>query len=306
VLVHAFDEPFANASAVPAYFCAKVALEHGVDVMYAGDGGDELFAGNERYATQRLFEYYHRIPAWPRERLLKPAVFAAAALTRRGPFVSAKKYVARAGIPYHERMTSYDFFWVVPLAEVLEDGMLEAIGRDYDPYGVEGSIFLGAPASDPLDRHLYLDLKITISDNDVLKVTRTSEAAGITVRYPFLDHRLAEFAASVPARVKMRGRRLRTFFKNAYSDLLPQETLAKTKHGFGLPVHLWLRDHAPLNEMMRDLVLSPRSVGRGYFRRKTLESLVEHHRSDATSFYGTILWNLMVLELWHRNYWDRR
>jgi asparagine synthase (glutamine-hydrolysing) len=303
VLIEAFDEPFANASAVPSYLCAKVAREHGVEVLYAGDGGDELFAGNERYAEQRLFEYYRLIPAWARRHLLEPAVSAAAAVAKRGPFVSAKKYISRANIPYEKRMSSYAFYWTMPLAEVLDDGLLQAVGRDFDPYATDSGLFLGAPAEDALERHLYLDLKVTISDNDVIKVTRTSEAAGVTVRYPFLDHRLAEFAATVPSRIRMRGRRLRTFFKRAYSDLLPAETLAKTKHGFGLPVAIWLREYPPFNEMMRDLVLSERSVQRGYFRRDALRTLVDRHRGDPSSFYGTILWNLMVLELWHRRYW---
>jgi asparagine synthase (glutamine-hydrolysing) len=303
ILVEAFDEPFANASAVPAYYCARLAREHGVEVLYAGDGGDELFAGNERYAEQRLFEYWHRIPWWPRERLVRPAMFLGARLTRKGPFIAAKKYVVRASPAYHERLSAYGLFEVVPMAALLEDGLLEALGADFDVYASEKSHFLRAPAVDPLDRHLYTDLKVTISDNDILKVIRTSEAAGIAARFPFLDERLAEFAATVPAGIKMRGRTLRTFFKRAYSDLLPEQTRAKSKHGFGLPVHLWIRDYAPLNEMMRDLVLDERSVGRGYFRRKALVSLVENHRTDRTAFYGTVLWNLMVLELWHRSHW---
>jgi asparagine synthase (glutamine-hydrolysing) len=102
----------------------------------------------------------------------------------------------------------------------------------------------------------------------------------------------------------MRGRQLRTFFKRAYADLLPHEVRSKRKHGFGLPIPVWLRTDARLNEMMRDLVLSSRSIQRGYFQRKALEQLVELHKTDETSFYGTILWNLMVLELWHRKYVD--
>src|SRR5207302_43696 len=90
-----------------------------------------------------------------------------------------------------------------------------------------------------------------------------------------------------------------------YADFLPQQIRAKQKHGFGLPIPVWLRTNPRLNEMMRDLVLSPRSVQRGYFRCKALEHLVELHKADETSsFYGTILWNLMVLELWHRTYMD--
>ena len=127
-----------------------------------------------------------------------------------------------------------------------------------------------------------------------------TEAAGVAVRFPYVDHLLAEFAASIPASVKMRGRQLRTFFKNAYADLLPAQIRTKRKHGFGLPIPIWLRTDSALNDLMNELVLSPRSVQRGYFRREALEKIVELHKHDETSFYGTILWNLMILELWHR------
>lgn len=300
VLMEAFDEPFANASAVPTYFCARLAREHGVDILYAGDGGDELFAGNERYATQGLFEYYHRIPAWLREPVLKPLVFALAEGLKLNLFIKGKKYIQRAGIPYVERLSSYGFFKIVPIADVLSDDLMRACGTAYDPSALSRAYYAQAPARTNLDRHLYIDLKNAIMDNDLLKVTRMTEAAGVTVRFPFLDHRVAEFAATVPAHVKMRGRNLRSFFKHAYADLLPAETRAKTKHGFGLPIPVWLRTDTRLNEMMRDLVLSPATVQRGHFRKKALEELVARHQTDETSFYGTALWNLMMLELWLR------
>jgi asparagine synthase (glutamine-hydrolysing) len=163
--------------------------------------------------------------------------------------------------------------------------------------------YFHAPAASELDRQLYIDLKLAISDNDLFKVTRMTEAAGVAVRFPFLDHRLAEVAATVPATLKMRGTQLRSFFKRAYADLLPLATRTKQKHGFGLPIPVWLRTDRRLNEMMHDLVLSPTSLQRGYFRKRALETLVTRHQTDATSFYGTVLWNLMTLELWHRKYW---
>jgi asparagine synthase (glutamine-hydrolysing) len=156
-------------------------------------------------------------------------------------------------------------------------------------------------ADTALDRQLYLDLKITISDNDLLKVTRMTEAAGVASRFPFLDHQFAEFAASIPSSIKMRGRRLRSFFKNAYADLLPIEVRRKTKHGFGLPIPIWLRTDKRLNDLMHEMVLSPTTVQRGYFRKRALEKIIKLHKHDETSFYGTVLWNLMVLEMWHRN-----
>jgi asparagine synthase (glutamine-hydrolysing) len=300
ILLEGFDEPYGNASAIPAYFCAKMAREQGIDILYAGDGGDELFAGNERYATQRLFEYYAMIPGWFRESLVKPLVFTLADRWKWDPLIKGKKYIQRASIPYPARLSSYGFFQVIPLTELLEDDLLEAVGKDYDLSTPVNICYFQAPARSELDRQLYIDLKLAISDNDLFKVTRMTEAVGITVRFPFLDHILAEFAMKIPASVKMRGRQLRSFFKKAYSDLLPPEIRAKKKHGFGLPIPVWLRTDKRLNEMMQDLVLSPQSIQRGYFKKRTLEKIVELHKTDETSFYGTALWNLMVLELWHR------
>lgn len=302
VLLAAFAEPFANASAVPTYFCAKFAREHGVEVLYAGDGGDELFAGNERYAVQKLFDYPQRIPSWLREFLVKPLIFSLADGVGGALFMKAKKYWQRASIPYPQRLSSYGFFKLVPLAEVFADNFLHVVGENYDPYEAINAYYYQAPAKNELDRQLYIDLKLAISDNDLFKVTYMTEAAGVTVRFPFLDQLLAEFAVTVPAGMKMRGRELRSFFKKAYADLLPLEIRTKQKHGFGLPIPVWLRTDKRLNEMLHDLVLSPRSIQRGYFSKRFIEKLVENHKTDETSFYGTILWNLMILELWHRHW----
>jgi len=305
-LLETFDEPFANASAIPTYFCAKLAREHGVDTLYAGDGGDELFAGNDRYAAQRVFEYYDNVPRWLRESLVKPVTFALAENLPWPLFVKGKKYIERASVPYPERLWSYSFANILPLANLLTDDFVESVGKNYEPHASTRMYYLQAPAKTELDRQLYIDLKRAISDNDLFKVTRMTEAAGVSVRYPFLDSQLVEFAVTVPAHMKMRGRQLRTFFKKAYADLLPSEVRAKTKHGFGLPIPVWLRTDKRLNDLMHDLVLSPQSIQRGYFRKDALETLVEHHRTDETSFYGTVLWNFMILELWHRKYTGNR
>ena len=302
LLSEVFDEPFANASALPTYVCAKVARQCGVEVLYAGDGGDELFAGNERYATQRLFEYYSRLPTWLRAYGVEPLLTGLSKKCGWAFFVKGHKYVRRASIPYPDRLSSYGFFRAVPLGQFFTDDFLASVGANYDPYAPVATYYRQAPARHELDRQLYIDLKLAICDNDLFKVTRMTEAAGVAVRFPFLDDRLAEFAAAVPAAMKMRGRQLRSFFKRAYADLLPAAIRSKQKHGFGLPIPIWLRTHKPLNDLMHDLVLSPQSLQRGYFRKQALEALVEQHKTDTTSYYGTILWNLIVLELWLRRW----
>jgi len=300
LLLEGFDEPYGNASAVPTYFCAKLARDYGVEVLYAGDGGDEFFAGNERYAVQRLFDYYHCIPTWLRQSCVEPGVLALAqrwnwTLLRKG-----QKYIQRARTPYPERLCAYGVFEVIPMADLLADHILETLGGSYHLHAPVYYHYSQAQAQSELDRQLYVDLKLAIADNDLLKVTRMTEAAGVCVHFPFLDHRLAEFAATVPAQIKMRGRKLRSFFKNAYADMLPREILTKHKHGFGLPIPVWLRTDKALNDMMHDLVLGPQTIQRGFFRKHILEQLVENHKTDETSFYGTMLWNVMMLEAWLR------
>ncbi|NOT94919.1 MAG: hypothetical protein HOP00_01225 [Nitrospira sp.] len=299
-ILNSFDEPFANASAIPTYYCAKVAKDHGVAVLYAGDGGDELFAGNERYSEQRIFDYYGCIPRGLRTYGLEPTINVLAHATGLRPFVKAQKYVRRANIPYPQRLSSYGLFNVIQASDLFDPEMLRRVGLSRDPYEVISRHYYNAPASNELDRQMYIDWKLTLADIDIFKVARMTEAAGIGVRFPFLDHRLAEFSTSVPASIRMRGLKLRSFFKGTYADFLPAEVLNKTKHGFGLPISVWLKTYRPLNEMMHDLVLSSTSLQRGYFRRSMIEKIVHLHESDQTSFYGTVLWNLMVLELWHR------
>jgi asparagine synthase (glutamine-hydrolysing) len=299
VLLDSYDEPFGNASSVATYCCAKVAREHGVQVLYAGDGGDELFAGNERYAVQRVLDYYRKVPAWLRDPVVRPAVEALAS-TRFPLFVKGAKYVRRASIPYPDRLYSYDIFHLMTLDTILESRWVPGATQEHSHRALTGRYYREAPASDELDRQLYIDLKLTIGDNDVIKVVRATEAAGVTARFPFLDARVAEIAGLVPAGLKMRGTQLRSFFKRTYADFLPAETIAKTKHGFGLPIPVWLRTDPVLHDMMRDLVLSPGSRIATYFQRSALETFVERHSTDPTTYYGPFLWNLMILELWLR------
>jgi asparagine synthase (glutamine-hydrolysing) len=302
LLLESFDEPFGNASAVPTYFCAKLAKEHGVDIMFAGDGGDELFAGNERYATQRVFDYYQKFPSWLREHVVQPTVFSLANYLKIGLFLKGKKYIERANIPYPQRLSSWGLFEVIPMTDIFHDALVKTLGEQYNPYEYLYDRYRRALATHELDRQLYVDLKVAIGDNDILKVTRMGQAAGVNVRFPFLDSRLAEFSATIPATLKMRGLKLRTFFKQAYLHLLPKAIQGKVKHGFGLPIPVWLRNDQRLNQIMRDAVLGPELAQRGFFQKKTLEYFVEQHQSDQTSFFGTVLWNIMMLELWMRRY----
>jgi asparagine synthase (glutamine-hydrolysing) len=300
-MVRAFDEPFGNSSAIATYFCARLAQQNGVKVLLAGDGGDELFAGNEWYKTDKIFKLYETIPAGLRTVLIEP-------ILNRLPFqgglvTKARSYVRRANMPDMRRVLSYQFLATHSPADVFTPDFLEALGQ-YSVLETPSQYYAQAPARDHLDRLLYTDMKITIGDSDLPKVTCMTEMAGIQARFPFLDRSVAEFSGHIPAHLKMKGFQKRYLFKRAFRDLLPQEILQKKKHGFGIPVATWLKSERRLQELSRDTLLSARAFERGYFRRDFIETLFRVHDADDSSYYGDTLWTFLILELWHRQFVD--
>ena len=301
LMVRSFDEPFGNSSAIPTYFCGRLAAEHGVDALLAGDGGDELFGGNERYLDDRIFSVYHSVPQVLRKRLIEPIV---AAMPIRGGLVRrARGYIRRANMPGMERIMSFQFLVTHAAAEIFEGSFVEALGG-YSVLEVPSRYYAEAPARDHLDRVLYADVKITLGDSDLPKVTCMSELAGIQTRFPFLHRPVAEFSGRIPARLKVKGLQKRYLFKKAFGELLPPEIIAKKKHGFGIPVAPWLKSDPRLREWSRDILLSKRSFERGYFRRDFIDDLFRKHEADDSTYYGDTLWSFFVLELWHRQFVD--
>ena len=181
---------------------------------------------------------------------------------------------------------------------------MRALG-DYSVMNIPAGHYANAAARDHLDRLLYVDTKITLADNDLPKVTCMSELAGIRTRFPFLDRSVAEFSGRIPARLKVKGFKKRYLFKRAFRDLLPSEIIAKKKHGFGIPVAVWMTSDKRMRELSRDTLLSSRAFGRGYFRRDFIESLFHRHETeDPTGYYGDTIWTFLTLELWHRQVVD--
>src|SRR5579863_708889 len=299
-MVRLFDEPFGNSSAIATYFCARLAAQHGVTLLLAGDGGDELFGGNERYRTDKIFESYKIVPRVLRKALIEPGL---ALMPRSDPFRRAHGYVRRANLPAMERFSSFQFLASNPLTEIFEPGFLEEIGG-YSFLDVPSRHYANAAASDHLDRLLYVDVKITLADSDLPKVTCMSEMAGIRTRFPFLHRSVAEFSGKIPARLKVKGLEKRYLFKRAFRSLLPAEIIRKKKHGFGIPVADWMRSDPTLRDLARDTLLSRRAFERGYFRRQFVEELFRKHETDQSSYYGDTIWSFLTLELWHRQLVD--
>ena len=238
VIAQSYDEPFGNDSAVPTYFCAKLARENGITAMLAGDGGDEIFGGNARYAKQKIFEAYARIPHIIRHGVIEPFAHVPC-LSNHFPVRKLNSYVSQANLRLPDRLETYNFLHRSPLEDIFTPEFLSAIRADSPIIQLRETYDRTWDAHSYLNRMMHVDLKFTLADNDLRKVSTMTEAAGIEVRYPLLDEDLLDFSGTLPDNFKVRGTKLRWFFKEALRDLLPTEIINKSKHGFGLPFGLW-------------------------------------------------------------------
>lgn len=292
----AYDEPFGNSSAVPALLCAQRAKAAGVTVMVAGDGGDELFAGNARYLKDRVFQRYARLPSALRTMVVEPL---AARLSRDSRMPLARKaarYVDQARLPMPVRVTREGLLSKLPADRVLSPDLLAAV----DPAASERlvtEIWNGADTPSDLMRFMALDLRLTLADGDLRKVGRMCALAGVRVRYPMLDDDVMAFSATVPPALLCRGGRLRGFYKDAFAGVLPKPILDKTKHGFGLPYLEFLRSDPALNAMARDAItdLKRESLFRPEFLDAEIAAL---SAPDPEGGALSIAWDLVTLHRW--------
>jgi asparagine synthase (glutamine-hydrolysing) len=294
VIAREYDEPFGNESAVPTYFCAHAACEAGFERMLAGDGGDEIFGGNARYAKQRLFEAYNHLPTLLRHGLIEPVAMLPG-LSNRFPLSKLKSYVTQAKVGLPLRLESYNFLHRTPLDQVLAADFIHAV----DPSTADAAlteVFERTASDHYINRMMHLDLKFTLADNDLRKVSTMTEAAGIEVHYPLLDDRMVAFANHLPVDYKVRGQKLRWFFKEALTDLLPEKIINKSKHGFGLPFGVWSNQYAPLGEIVGDSLSDFKQ--RGWIQPAYLDHMLAMQRGPYASYYGVMIWVVMMLERW--------
>ncbi|HBQ42046.1 MAG TPA: asparagine synthase [Halieaceae bacterium] len=288
-----FDEPFGNSSALPAYFCARMAASDGITTLLAGDGGDELFAGNERYAKQKVFDLYRNLPAWLQRAVITPAVSSLPGILPGAG--KAKSYITQANLPLPDRLQYYSFLEQISPETVFNRGLLHEVDVN-EPLRVMRETFHTPKDASALNRMLFLDWQMTLADNDLRKVSQACRLAGVKVRYPMLDDELVAFSTTLPTRWKLPGNRLRDFYKQALSGWLPEATIKKAKHGFGLPFGVWMKDHKPLQEMAYENILKLKS--RNIFQADFLEEAIAQHRSGHASYFGELIWVLTVLEIW--------
>ena len=288
------DEPFADSSVIPTYHVCRMARQY-VTVVLSGDGGDELFAGYDRYIAHYRRRHLDRLPRW------------AANLYRHLIYPMLPRKLRTRKLAYNLALNARDRYVDGMALLSIHDRDLSLIApefletlQDTHPENLLARYFDDAPASDLISRMQYADTKTYLTADVLAKVDRMSMAASLEVRSPLLDHVFAEFAARLPLRMKLhQGTRKYLLCKLAERLGVPRSVLYRPKQGFELPLVHWMRRE--LKDEITSLLLEPRTLQRGYFRKNAIERILrEHHRGQRD--YSSIIWQLLVLELWHRNF----
>jgi asparagine synthase (glutamine-hydrolysing) len=290
------DEPFADVSSIPTYIVSKMAREH-VTVVLSGDGGDELFAGYDRYMLDRKREVFERVPGFIRRNVLP----VASDLLPRAAY--GKNFLRHIALdPDARYIDSISYFNGGKKEGLLSSDFRRALGSYNSDEAFK--LLYNAPSSkERIDRLLYLDSKTYLPGDILTKVDRMSMAHSIEARVPLLDHKLIEFVQTIPASLKLRGDVTKHILKQAVRGLIPDEIIDRPKQGFDVPIKKWL--NSELRELLCDTLADSRTRQRGYFNRRAVEAILDEH-SRGRRDNSRHLWGLLTLELWQRAFIDRK
>ena len=292
-----FDQPFGNASAIPSFYCAQMARKDGIELLLGGDGGDELFGGNVRYAKQYVFSLYERIPSVLREKIITPLVLSTLSGTNTNPLRKIHSYISKASIPMPHRMETYNLLIRYGYQDVFTQDFLLNVDINEPASQIERTYHKAETAS-LINRMLAYDWKYTLTDNDLPKVTKACELAAVDVAYPFLNNEMVSFSEKLRPELKLKKTKLRYFFKEALRDFLPEEIITKQKHGFGLPFGVWLQENKLLQTQAADCLTDLKK--RHIFRADFIDKILGQYLYQHASYHGTMVWLLMMLECWYK------
>jgi asparagine synthase (glutamine-hydrolysing) len=298
-LTRYYDEPFADASAVPTFLVSRLA-SRSVKVALSGDGGDEAFGGYARYVHDlREARLRQRLPGWLRRGLLGPlaGVWPKADFLPRP--LRARTLLTNLALDAGPAYANTVSLCRMPLRRQLLAADVRAGLNGHRPEAAVIAAHALASADRPLDGMLAADVETLLPDDFLVKTDRASMANGLEVRPPLLDHELLELAARIPARWKVRDGEGKWIFKRAFERDLPPEVVRRPKQGFELPVDAWLR--GPLREMFEGSVLRPGGRASDLVDRAVAEKLYRAHRSGVGR-HGNVLWSLLVLARWAERY----
>jgi asparagine synthase (glutamine-hydrolysing) len=292
------EEPFGDSSMIPTYCVSQLARQH-VTVALSGDGGDELFAGYDRYIVNWRRRRYDFVPGWA-GKMYRNHVYPRLPSTAKGRKLSWN-------ITLSSRDRYLDGVSFLPALHrernLFSDDFVARARHWTDPFRRFERYYDEAPATDQLSRLMYLDTKTYLTADILTKVDRMSMATSLEMRCPILDHKFVEWVAGLPVKYKFRDGTRKFLFKKLAERLgVPSELLHRRKQGFALPLVHWMRNE--LKDDLLSILLEPRTLQRGYFRAEAIRGVLEEHFSGRRDHAG-VLWMLLVFELWHRNFLEK-
>lgn len=300
LLVQRYGEPYADSSCVPTYYVSRETRRF-VTVALNGDGGDELFAGYDRYQAMVLASKFQDMPVFFRRLISSCALLLPDSLDSKNNFRRIKRFIAAAGMPFLQRYLK----WISIMDDelklwLLNPGFLKSVSLA-NPSKFLSPCFGNDRGAAIVDSLLQADTRTYLPNDLLVKVDIVSMANSLEARSPFLDHRLMEFAASLPEEYKIHGQVKKYILKKAIGGFIPKENIYRRKMGFGVPIGRWLRGE--LQDYMRENLLSTRSLSRGYYRPDVVKDMITMHVSGRRDL-AFQLWSMLMLELWHQKFMD--
>ena len=292
------DEPMSDGSLIPTFLLARFVRKY-VTVALGGDGGDEIFAGYPMYFGHKMARVYDSIPRILRSGIIEPIVNNLPVSTKNLSFdYKAKRFVAASKYDTVTRHHSwFGSFSIDQQQELLNKDVLAQTSNDI--YKGAKDLLKITDAPTEIERMQFLDMNFYMAEDILTKVDRASMAVSLEVRAPFLDPRVAQFAASLPLEYKLKGNKGKYILKKAVEPLLPKTILQRPKKGFGIPIAEWLKN--PLNPLMHDLLAPDRLKNQGLFDEKYVQKLIKEHETNIASHHKQ-LWTLLVFQLWFDNF----
>ena len=289
------DEPLSDGSLIPTYMLSRFVRRH-VTVALGGDGGDEIFAGYPMYYGHKMARVYDSLPRILKNNVIEPIVNNLPVSTKNLSFdYKAKRFVAASKYDTVTRHHTWFGSFSIDEQQLLlsKDVLAKTCG---DIYKGAKDLLKICDATNEIEQMQFLDMNFYMAEDILTKVDRASMAVSLEVRAPFLDPRVAQFAASLPLEYKLKGKKGKYILKKAIEPLLPKSILERPKKGFGIPIAEWLKGR--LNPLMHDLLAPERLKDQGLFNEKFVSKLISEHEKNIASHHKQ-LWTLLVFQLWH-------
>lgn len=293
-IVWHLEEPLSDPTAIPLYYLSNLTRQQGIKAVLSGEGADEVFAGYTIYQEPKIVDKYNRLPEFLRKRLIEPFVLSL-------PISYGRDFIKRAGMPLSKRYNGVGMtFRENEIYSLLSKELIANIfPKEIDPY--VAYVLKMIEEKDSVAQMLYFDQKIWLPEDVLTKADKISMAHSLEMRVPFLDHKLVEFASSIPSDLKYKGNCEKYILRKAFQRTLPDFIYKRTKNQFPVPISVLIEGE--YKEFVKDILLSQKTINRNYFNRTFIEKLL--NMPHKKQFYNRQIWLLLIFELWHRMYLDK-